>query len=508
MTPPLFATAATVRALERAQAAVILVGSYDGSGNYGDIAQYEAAHQLVQRLGPGMTVLPVLERKFLPSHLQLVEDAGGVAPTALFLAGTEELADDLLPAAAPRELAFGACYLYGGGYLNSFWGARKLAMLDAAKALLAAGGVARPLQISSGLQVEPQWIEQHGCDLGSFELLGGRDLRSRAALSALNTESVADEVGDDAIGAMLRLPSPDRPGPGDGKLRLNVHFAEHGWMGQDPDRVLDFYLRLVAELGRLAGRPLAVQPLIAYCDGRIDERPASERLRSACAELGAAVAEPLVLRPARLADAARRLGQANITLSCSYHAALTSLMLEVPALLVGDNAYYEQKATGLIEDFGLPSAFAPASSADPAALAVEIAPLLLDQDRQRELRGELALNASRLRQQRVGIEAELLGRLGAAATAALGNRIDELEGRLRQRAAEPADLRVELAALQTELEQQQRLAEDSPLEAELRVQEAEARAVEAHALLATALNSRSWRLAAPLRRAGSLLRRR
>ena len=508
MTPSLFASPATAQALEGARAAVILIGSYDGSGNYGDIAQYDAAHALARRLGPELVVLPLLEREHLANHLRLVEEAGAAAPTALFLEGYAEPDDDLLPAPAPRDLAFGACYLYGGGYLNGSWGERKLAMLAAARTLLAAGGVEQPLQASSGLQVEPGWIERHGDDLGSFELLGARDLASREALAALSPENVAEQVGDDAIGALARLPAPDPAAADAGKLRLNIHFAEHEWMGESPDRVLDFYLRLAAELGRLAARPLAIQPLITYLDGRIDERPASERLRGACAELGAEVAEPLVLRPVRLAEAAPRLGAAEATLSCSYHAALTSLMLGVPALLVGDNPYYEQKAAGLIEDFGLPPAFATGSDADPTALAATIAPRLFDPDGREEARRRLASGAERQRRLRLEIEAELLARLGASATAALGAHIGELEQRLRQRAAEPAKLRAALAAMQTELERLGAEDGDAPLEAELRAEEAEARAEAAHQALAEALNSRSWRMVAPLRRAGSVLRRR
>ena len=82
-----------------------------------------------------------------------------------------------MPVAAPVELAFGATYLYGGGYLNRLWGARKLAMLDAAQALLAAGGAA-PCRVARGLQVEgTDWIAaaSAAAGLAKFDLLGARD---------------------------------------------------------------------------------------------------------------------------------------------------------------------------------------------------------------------------------------------------------------------------------------------------------------------------------------------
>ncbi len=42
----LFASPSTVRAIVEARTAAILIGSYDGSGNYGDIAQLDAALEL------------------------------------------------------------------------------------------------------------------------------------------------------------------------------------------------------------------------------------------------------------------------------------------------------------------------------------------------------------------------------------------------------------------------------------------------------------------------------
>ncbi|HET6999508.1 MAG TPA: polysaccharide pyruvyl transferase family protein [Solirubrobacterales bacterium] len=504
----LFATPATVRALSEARAAVVLVGSYDGSGNYGDIAQFDAAMELVGRLGPAVVALPVLERVHLRNHDWLAEESGVNAPFALFLDGNGEADDGLVAAPAPRELAFGACYLYGGGYLNGAWGERKLAMLEAAESLLAGAGVATPARVASGLQVDPAWIEGCAPTLQSFDLLGARDPISGAAFVALGGEAEVRETGDDAVGVLRRLTPAKSPAANDEALHLNLHFAEHEWMGERPETVLDFYRGFVAELGRLAERPLRIQPLIAYFDGRIDEHPAAERLRAACADLGAEVAETLVLRPATLAEAVPQLGGAALTLSCSYHVALTSLLLEVPAILVGDNPYYEQKAAGLTADFGLPAAFTITSSVDSAEQAAAVFPFLFEDGDRQEARRGITEGASRLRQRRTEAEMELLTRLGRGALSGLASLAVDQDDRLRRRSAEPAQLHVQLAEIQTELEEQRQLAAESPLDVELRAQEAEARAEEAHRALAVALGSRSWRMAAPLRRAGSLLRRR
>jgi hypothetical protein len=499
--PTLFARPETVEAVERARAVVVLIGSYDGSGNFGDIAQLAAAQALVERLGPGLLPLPLLEREYLASHDRLI-DEGRVhrLPHTLYFDPGNDGDDELLPVPAPVELAFGACYLYGGGYLNRLWGARKLAMLAAAETLLAGGGLTAPCRLATGLQVEAGWVAAgHAAPLAGFELLGSRDGDSRLALESLGTAAALDS-GDDAVGLLGRLPVAAPPAADDGPLRLNLHFAEHGWVSERPGVVLGFYAGFLAELADRAGRPLLAQPLIAYLDGRVDERAGVERLRAACGPLAIEIAEPLLLRPANLAEAAPRLRAASLTLSCSYHVALTSLMLEVPAVLIGDNRYYEQKAAGLRADFGLSPAFAPTAGADPAAIAGEVATTLLDPAGGDALRRQLRTGAERLRSRRAATETELLGRLGGGAALALAGRVGEQAERLRLHAAEPAELRARLAVLETEREEQPRAGAEAAVEAELRARQAEA-------ALAGVLQSRSWRLLAPLRRLKALLRR-
>lgn len=498
----LFAAPATVKAIAEARAVVFMVGSYDGSGNFGDIAQFRAALSLVERLGPGLLPVPVLERSVVAYHRALVE-AGEPAPASpVFFDPAGACEDDLLPVAAPADLAFGASYLYGGGYLNASWGDRKLAMLRSAEALLAAGGAPAPCRVASGLQAEAAWIaglaEADTALLRSFEVLGVRDAGSAPALEALGAAAPVVPSADDAV-AVLRELAPAAPPVGDGPLRVNLHFAEHEWVTDRPADALGFYTGFLDELRRSSGRPLTLQPLIAYLDGRIDERAAAERLRGACASI-AEIENPVVLRPAGLAAAAPRLGGAHLTLSSSYHVALTSLMLAVPALLLGDNPYYEQKAAGLVADFGLPAAFAPTAKADASAVAREVAEAVLDARRAAELRRKLEAGGERLLRLRALTEQELLGRLGAGAIAALDRRIEALSERLRLHAAEPAELHARIGALLTERDELLRIAE-SPLESELRAQEAEAQ-------LAALIGSRSWRLTAPLRRLGGLRRRR
>ena len=182
-------------------------------------------------------------------------------------------------------------------------------------------------------------------------------------------------------------------------------------------------------------------------------------------------------------------------------------MLGVPAVLIGDNSYYEQKAAGILEDFGLPAAFGCPGTADAAVRAGEIAAVLFDVERDRALRDGLAAAAERLRRRRAATEVEVLSRLASGVVVALDERLSEARGRIGQLAAEPAKLHARAAAMQSELERLRHLVEESPLGAERRAQEAEARAAAAHETLDGVLRSRSWRLLAPLRRLKALLRR-
>jgi polysaccharide pyruvyl transferase WcaK-like protein len=494
----LFAPPATVAELGRARAVALLIGSYDGSGNYGDLAQLDAALSLLQKFEPALLVLPLLERSRLADHRALVGEFLHPPTRALFFDPGEGHEDELQPVAAPADLAFAACYLYGGGYLNASWGGRKLAMLRAAEELLGAGGATEVCRMSSGLQADADWVaalsEADAESLGGYEPLGARDPSSREALAALGGGAEARETGDDAVGLLRRLIDGPVAEPAD-RASIYVHVAEHPWATERPQAIADFYADLLAEVARRADQPVVARPLIAYHDRWVSEQQAVERLAEACAKRGVELSRPQVLRPAGLPGELSRMRRATLTVSSSYHVALTSLMLGVPTVLLGDNPYYEQKAAGLIETFGLPDGFTPTSHTDPASLADEIAAVVFDDARLADLRSRLSAAGGRLSGTRAAVEAELLAVLGSAAVASLSDRLGEAGERLRERSAEPAELLARLAMLEP----------DDGVEPEVAPQQSNHAA---ERMLAEVLGSRSWRMTSPLRRAGARLRRR
>ncbi len=91
-----------------------------------------------------------------------------------------------------------------------------------------------------------------------------------------------------------------------------------------------------------------------------------------------------------------------LTIACSYHVALTSLLNGVPAILVAEDAYYLEKHEGLARLFGLPPEFVvDAGHTTPAALTATIERALSSDERTAYAgsiqRGALQLAAARAR---------------------------------------------------------------------------------------------------------------
>jgi polysaccharide pyruvyl transferase WcaK-like protein len=519
---PLFVTPETQRALADARAVALLVGSYDGSGNYGDIAQLDAGLQMLKPLAQGLLVLPVLERGFRPAHLELLATFQQPFDHALFFDPERAWGEDgLVQLSAPSALASAAIYLYGGGYLNPSWGERKLSMARVLEDLLRGIDVPASVRLTSGLQVDPVWLDSFSPEdlelLRSFDLLGARDPLSAHALNDLGAASATvRETGDDALGAIPVLTTDGARSKAPDAMQVNLHFAEHEWVSGRPGELHDATLDLIEELGRRADRTVRVRPLIAYLDGRIDERPSLATIAEGAARRGIEFEEPRVLRPSGLVDEMPGLRQAAATISCSYHVALTSLLLGVPAVVFADNDYYRQKAAGLVAAFGLPSSFAYSPGSDPAAVAEAIL------DGGEHMRRQIAAGGDEMRRLRAAAETELLGRLAGGVMSEMSADLRRIAELLRERSAEPAELHVELASLRSTAEELRRPAVEAAIlasdrgaelerekrrQAEERAERAELENAATHQTLAALLGSRSWRVMAPLRHIGAVLRR-
>jgi hypothetical protein len=356
---------------------VLLVGGYDGSGNYGDVLQLATAIETVRRLPDSPLPVAVVELETQAHHAFLERRHHAYLEEAAFVhySDGEPSADRLVklaPGAAPPRSVL---YLYGGGYLNHRWGDRKVAHVAAVERL--AGGA--PLQVAaSGLQLDEPMVVPGGAGhdlLSRASWVGVRDVDSlkhaRSQVAGLRTDRI-ELVGDDAV-PFLRSESPPSAAAG----AVNLHVNDGVWVSGDPGKTMQRIIAFLCELGRSAGMPLDLQPVIAYEDPRVSERRLvselleehGDRLR----EGGLFATDQLDVLEDATDRGLTRFRRARLTVSCSYHVTLTSLLSGIPAVLIAENDYYRQKAAGLRDLFDLkPGLLGVRGTPADAAAAVEV----------------------------------------------------------------------------------------------------------------------------------------
>lgn len=351
----LMATPGDRQRLANAKSALFLIGSYDGSGNYGDVLQLAGAIETASRLPGSPLVVAVAERETRGHHDELARRHGelfGEAAIAFFAEEAGDAGDDLVPLVASEPPAGALVYLYGGGYLNEWWGARKAAHVAAVEEL--AGGRRLPL-VASGLQVEEKAVAPGGIAhelLARASWVGVRDVGSLEHVRRW-IPSLADRVelaGDDAL-PFLAQP-PIEPGP-----LVNLHVNDGSWISDEPESLRRRIVALVRELGAATDEQLELQPVIAYEDPRVAESDIVaallEQHRAEIEAAGLRLAEPLDVLEDAAHNELAKFRRARLTVCCSYHVSLTSLLAGIPVVLVAQNGYYAQKAAGLRNLFEL-----------------------------------------------------------------------------------------------------------------------------------------------------------
>jgi Polysaccharide pyruvyl transferase len=340
------------RRLRKARSAVLMVGSYDGSGNFGDVLQLAGAIQTVASLPGSPLPVAIIERGFHSRLLERYPEQLGGAVYATYDGGTGPPPGRLVELAPGIAPEVSVLYLYGGGYLNHWWAGRKLALSEAAEQL--GGGGPLPL-VASGQQVEETTIAAGGAThelISRAAWVGARDAGSLEALRA-NLPQGADRIvlsGDDAL-PLLDL------GPAVPEDLVNLHLNGGDWVSDEAEAMIGRVIAIVRRLGEASSRPLELQPVVAYEDDRVSEASLiSEvlgRHRDDLGQVGVTPITPLEV----LADASHNglagFRRARLTVSCSYHVALTSLLAGIPTMLLAGNRYYEQKSAGLRDLFGL-----------------------------------------------------------------------------------------------------------------------------------------------------------
>jgi len=372
--PSLWASLADRQRLADTESTVFLIGGYDGSGNYGDVLQLATAIETVDQLPSRPLPLAVVECETRAHHKELMRRYAESFPRAAFafFSDSDEPMEDLVDLATLQDRPMrAALYLYGGGHLNTWWGARKAAHASAAQRLAGA----RPLPVAaSGLQVDEAAVAPDGPAhdlLSRASWIGVRDVDSLRYLRR-QIPAVADRVelaGDDA------LPFLEEQTVESGTV-VNLHVNDGGWVSDEPEGILDRIVALMKELASASSEPFQLQPVIAYEDPRVSERSIVadllERESDQLEEVGLRPIEPLDVLDDAIGNGLSKFRRARLTVSCSYHVTLTSLLAGIPAVMLSQNDYYEQKAAGLRDLFQLgPDRVGVPGTPEDAPAAVE-----------------------------------------------------------------------------------------------------------------------------------------
>lgn len=362
----LYADEVSAAALRTDRPRVLLLGGYLGYPNFGDILQLKGAihwHREFSGLEPVVLCdLAAATDKDFTARLRQWFGTEAILAMSDDAVDASKAGLTLFSDAAPA----GHLHVYGGGFLNRLWGPRVLRFAELLHERFGVGHY-----VMSGQQAEDGLLPALQAHIERCRpiLVGGRD---RATVELLaRTGAPSAYSFDDAAEQMQRLatdltasPAAQRDPAATSRngRQLLLHLNASTYADQSPRR-LDALAARLTLLGQWCGRGALeradpnVTLLHAYNDARIadvsDTLGTVQRLDDRfpfwdyrvlhlgrlAYELGAgapgALASPPILR------------SSGAALTCSYHAAMLCMMLDIPVWLETRNAYYRQKAQGL-----------------------------------------------------------------------------------------------------------------------------------------------------------------
>ena len=351
-----YGDARTRRAIRVKEPMVLLYGGFEGFENYGDVLQLTSTisfHRKTTGLRPILVVsLASCLSADVPEQLRAKYDVDGV----IFEDG--ELLDvSALELEPLTDVQAGALlHVYGGGYFNRYWGARRAFVCEQLIFRLHVADY-----VMSGLQVD---------DVGAAQLeklfslkrplvIGGRDARSVELLKSVSPPDAVEFSFDDAIESIEVI--QEQLARADGWANTPRHaIGLHANITREymsPDQAGAVETAFSAVIRRWPERPLTM--LQAYNDRRglvqdtletISTLDILGRLTSfGVVDLATLSAHPAP-GPLELTALARSLAAIDVVVACSYHVSLTMNLLERPTFLIASNDYYAAKRAAL----GLP----------------------------------------------------------------------------------------------------------------------------------------------------------
>jgi hypothetical protein len=432
-----------------ARAACYVISGYDGSGNYGDVLQVEECLRQLATIDQALLPVPLVSLAAASEHVRREAASrgtwGGAVP--LFYAdrdssvGTEaEFTEVEVPPPVPSALL-----LAGGGFLNEYWGAEKVGLADAVIAWQKRAGNSRsrchrPLAV--GQQVSPWFTAEERRSrfapfIEALEFLGVRDFESLELLRTAWPEHSAKFFfsGDETTFAVARLSEGCRA-PATDTIAVNFHIS----LTLNPWPVMGAATTAIDALAVAVGDRLRIRLFAAHEDAAISELEQVQPLIEHCERSGIRC-DAFSLFPAH-EEGIGALAAGMATVSCSYHVALTSLLMGIPAVLLQASPYYRQKHDGLGQIFGLPADLVLSSeNIAPDVLAQATVALVTDTGcRARATRG-LPVGALAM----AGAQAEAGRRVGASLRTLLSDSahrdLETTSGRLAETLERLSELR-------------------------------------------------------------------
>jgi hypothetical protein len=361
-----FATESLLTKLLSSHRVAILFGSFSGCWNFGDVAQLLGALRWHSEQRVVDTVCPIASLPSVQDMDRLVNVLGvqewifykyyeddSTAPAKLSIAGyTLYRVEDAL---SSRQSIF---HVYGGGFLNRFWGAWQLRLIEDAL-----GQLKPSMYIVSGQQIDPEFSSAVAEHIKAYKplIFGCRDQESVAALSAHDIK--AHYSGDDswevlsqwadAVGRGRRRWWPHQRSFG---LHLNLSWYTHQDIPDSPApsikaEVLQDLQDVFAALQEQFGAEACPLVVCAYPDSRLEllDSLSSVEMTFFTMYFPKFVALDLMglLAHNRWPLVRPMLDRVKVFIASSYHTALFFKMLGVPTLLCAFNQYYQQKAKAL-----------------------------------------------------------------------------------------------------------------------------------------------------------------
>lgn len=348
-----YADAETRALLAGDRALVLLYGGFEGFDNFGDILQLKSAIEF-HRTRTGRAPVVVLSlaawtRPGLLDELRRSFDADGF----VFEDGEHLDTTDIQLEPVTQVTAGSLLHVYGGGYINRFWGARRVFVIEQLLFRLHASQY-----VLSGLQVDDEGARALAplFALKRPLIIGGRDGASVGLLAAAAPDVPVLFSFDDALETIDSLRnritafgSVESQGAGTFGLHMNT---TPEYMSAEQAAAV------TSTLSRVRERRPELSPVLLQ--GYNDRRHLIRDTVETAQDLGVLFDEvecrvvnfPAIASDPLWADATIRrmclaLAGMKFVISSSYHIALTMCVLGVPSYLVTSNDYYATKRAGL-----------------------------------------------------------------------------------------------------------------------------------------------------------------